>query len=385
MTKKYKKSQIVINLLLALDFIFLLFNIFVFKQTSYLFCIISILVPFIIIVAMYGYERKKRRYMYELIFYIFAYSILILLLTYIIGIFVGYTKNIYKLDLTNLIHNIIPYLVLIITSELFRYEIVRKGSGSPTSYALITIILIFIDVTMFLTTYNLNLGDEQIKFICSIVLPSIFKNIILLYFAKISGPIPNMIYRIMFDLKLVVLPIFPNFGLYLDSIINCILPVLMYGIVELNIRKDERKNEKHVDVRKKFIYKYLFIFVLVLITLSFNLLISGKFKYSMVSIGSGSMSPKIEKGDVVVYEKIDKKHMPKIGEILVFKKDHKVVVHRIIEIVDMGNNEYVYYTKGDANDSPDGYPIEYKDMIGKVLFRIKYIGIPSVLIGEGIK
>ena len=60
-------------------------------------------------------------------------------------------------------------------------------------------------------------------------------------------------------------------------------------------------------------------------------------------------------------------------------------MRRIIEIIDIGNGNLVYYTKGDANESPDGYTIEYKDMIGTVLTRIKYIGIPSVLIGETIK
>lgn len=385
MLKKYKKSYIVINAILTVLFIFLIINILIFKQTSYIFLILTLLIPLSIIIAIYGYERKKRRYMYELIFYIFSYSLLILLSTYIIGIFIGFTQSIYKLDLANLLHNIIPYLVLIIVSEVFRYEIIRKGDGSPISYVLITLILILVDMTIFLTTYNLNIGDEQIKYISAILLPSIFKNIVLIRFGKLAGPIPNLIYRIMFDLKVVVIPIFPNFGLYLESILGCIRPVLICGLIELNIRKDQKQMEKQIDVRKKFLYKYLLIIVLILIVLSVNLLTSGKFKYSTLAIGSGSMSPKIEKGDVVVYQKIDDQKLPKVGEILVFKKDNKVIVHRIIEIIDIGNGVNVYYTKGDANEDPDGYPIVRKDMMGTVLFRIKYIGMPSVLIGETMK
>lgn len=384
MLKKYKKSYLVINIILTLLLIFLIFNIIFLKQTSYLFVIITLMIPQLIIIAIYGYERKKRRYMYELIFYIFAYSLLILITTYFVGIFIGFTKSIYKLDLNNLISNIIPYLALIIVSEIFRYEIIRKGDGSPMSYVLITLILILVDMTIFLTTYNLNIGDDQIKYICAIILPSIFKNVILLYFGRLSGPIPPFIYRIMFDLKVVLIPIFPNFGLYLESILNCVFPVLICGIVELNLRKDKKRNTEGIDVRKKFIYKYLIILVLIFVTFSVNILTSGNFKYSMIAIGSGSMSPKIEKGDVVMYKKIDDKKLPTVGEVLVFKKDKKVIVHRIIEIVDIGNGESVYYTKGDANLDPDGYPIERKDMIGTVLFRIRYIGMPSVLIGETI-
>ena len=102
----------------------------------------------------------------------------------------------------------------------------------------------------------------------------------------------------------------------------------------------------------------------------------------MLSIGSGSMTPKINKGDAVVYERLSDNNLPKEGQVIVFKKENKTVVHRVIEIVNIGDNEYVYYTKGDANEKPDGYPIEVKDILGTVKYRIRYIGIPSVVLGE---
>jgi signal peptidase len=105
----------------------------------------------------------------------------------------------------------------------------------------------------------------------------------------------------------------------------------------------------------------------------------------MIAIGSGSMSPKIDKGDAVIYEKFDGKNMPKKGQILVFHKNKKIIVHRIVDVVDINDKEKIYYTKGDNNDSPDGYPIEIKDIVGVVKTRIKYIGIPSVYISELIK
>ena len=383
MLKMRKKSFIIINTILCFLFTFLLLNLVLFKQTSYLFCILSLIIPLGLIILIYGYERKKRRYMYESIFYIFAYGIFFLLFTYILGIFIGFTTNVYKIDINNLIHNILPYTILIIVCELFRYEIIRKGDGSPLSYVLICLILILIDMTLFYTTYDLSNGDAQIKYICSIVLPSVFKNAILLYFSKIGGPIPTIVYRIIFDLKLVILPIFPDFGLYFESIINCIFPAVLFIIVEFILRKDENKNET-VNVHKRFLFRYLIIAVLFVLVIAFNILSSGYFKYSLKAIGSGSMAPKIEKGDVVFYKKIDENYTLKIDDILVFHKENKTIVHRIIEIQDGGNGEKVYFTKGDANESPDGYPITQKDIEGVVVFRIKYIGIPSVILGETI-
>lgn len=385
MFKGYKKSFLVINIVLLIVILVLAINLIIIKHSSYLFCILSTLIPFILLVINYGYENKKRRYTYELIFYIFSYCILFLLITYILGIFIGFTQNIYKLNFNNLIHNIMPYTILIISSELLRHEIIRKGDGSTLSYVFITILLIMIDMTLFLNTYNLNNGDEQIKYICSIMLPSVFKNIILMYFTKISGPIPSIIYRMILDLKIVVFPLFPDFGLYFDCTINCIIPVLICGIIEINLRKFKNKEIISNEMKNNFLYKHIILIVLIIIALGINLLSSGNFKYTMLAIGSESMTPTVCKGDAIIYKKIDKKKLPKIGDILVFKKEKKIVVHRIIEIVELSNNEKIYYTKGDNNEAPDGYPIEINEILGTVKLKIKYIGIPSVLIGEAIK
>ena len=67
----------------------------------------------------------------------------------------------------------------------------------------------------------------------------------------------------------------------------------------------------------------------------------------------------------------------KINDVLVYKHDNKVIVHRIIKILDINKKKY-YYTKGDNNESPDGYPIEVKDIIGIGVSKIPYVGLPAV-------
>ena len=382
MLGKYKKSYLVINVILSLLLVFLCVNLLYFKQTSYLFLIISILIPTLILIFAFGYEKKRRRFMYELIFYIFAYSVVYLLVTYVLGTFIGFNRNVYKLNIPNLIHNIIPYAILILVSEVLRYQISRKGDGSLLAYILVTIVLIAVDLTLFLDTYNLTTGDGQIKYICAIFLPSIFKNIALLYFTKNGGMYPSLVYRLILDLKLVILPIFPAFGLHFECIINTILPMVICFLSYLNLKRLIIKQQENVDIKKTVFYRYLLYFILLSVVIIINILTSCSFKYNMLAIGSGSMTPKINKGDAVVYERLNEKKLPKEGEIIVFKKESKTVVHRVIEIVHISDSEYVYYTKGDANEKPDGYPIEIKDILGTVKYRIRYIGIPSVVLGE---
>ncbi len=385
--KNYKKSYLIINVILSVLLIFFVANIFIFKQTSFIFLITSILIPTILLILIFGYEKKSRRFKYESLFYVFAYCVLFLLITYFIGIFIGFSKNVYKLNFSNLINNIIPYLILIVISEVLRYEISRKGEGSLLSYVLVTAILICVDMSIFLKTYDLSIGDEQIKFICAIVMPSFFKNICLIHFNRNGGIYSSLLYRLLLDLKIFIFPIFPNFGIYWDSVIYTTLPVLMSLIIRLHLKqyKYEYEYDTRTILKKGALYNYLFYFILFGLILIINILVSCSFKYNMIAIGSGSMSPKIEKGDAVIYEKFDGKNMPEKEQILVFHKDKKIIVHRIIDVVDINEKEKIYYTKGDNNDSPDGYPIETKDIVGVVKTKIKYIGIPSVLISELIK
>lgn len=382
--KHYKKSYLIINVILSLLLVFFVTNLFAFKQTSYIFLILSTLIPTIILILLFGYERKNRRFKLELIFYVFAYCALFLLITYMIGLFIGFTRNVYRLNFSNLIHNIIPYFLLIVICEVLRYQISRKGEGSRLSYILITLVLICVDLTLFFTTYDLSTGDGQIKYTCAVIMPSLFKNIMLLYFTKNGGIYPSLIYRLLLDLKLVVLPIFPNFGLYCDCIVYTILPMFMGFIIRLHL-KQFKNNDENITLKGLTLYNYLGFFIIFALVLTVNVLVSCSFKYNMIAIGSGSMQPKINKGDAVVYEKVNDKKLPEVGQILVFSKDDKIVVHRIIEVVDINDTEKIYYTKGDNNDSPDGYPIEKKDILGVVKTRIRYIGIPSVFLGEMVK
>lgn len=381
MLRNYKKSYLVINTILALLLIFLSFNLWSFKHTSYWFLIITILIPTSLIILLYGYEIKSRRFKYELSFYVFIYVIAFLLITYSIGLFLGFTSNVYKLNFTNLVHNIIPYIVLIFVSEILRYEISRKGDGSVLSYILVTTILTMVDLCLFRNTYDLTTGDGQIKYLCIIFIPNLFKNIILLYFTKYGGIYPSLIYRLLLDLKLVIAPIFPNFGPYFECIINTTLPVLMAFIIHFNLKKFEDE-QQNIDVKGSRKFKYVVLAIILAIVIMINLLVGCTLKFSMVAIGSNSMIPAFAKGDVVIYERVSIDKELQEGQIIVFKKDKKTIVHRLIEIVDIGNGEKIYYTKGDANADPDGYPIEKRSIIGVYKASIKYIGYPSVALGE---
>ncbi|TSC95563.1 MAG: signal peptidase, endoplasmic reticulum-type [Parcubacteria group bacterium Athens0714_26] len=99
--------------------------------------------------------------------------------------------------------------------------------------------------------------------------------------------------------------------------------------------------------------------------------ITGNFK--VLTVLSGSMEPVIHTGSVVVVKPSDSY---KIGDIITFGEMGKTktpITHRIYEMKVQGSQP-VYITKGDANNAPDQKEITGKDIVGKVLFDVPYVG-----------
>ena len=98
--------------------------------------------------------------------------------------------------------------------------------------------------------------------------------------------------------------------------------------------------------------------------------ITGNFKVMIVQ--SGSMQPEIKMGSIVAVKPIDNY---KIGDVITFQvaRNKEPVTHRIHDIKVVGG-EPRYITKGDANNAPDQREISQREVIGKVLFNIPYLG-----------
>ena len=118
--------------------------------------------------------------------------------------------------------------------------------------------------------------------------------------------------------------------------------------------------------------------ILVIIIVYF---ISGYFKYYALAIASGSMKPVFDRGSVVIIEQVNNKYNNyeklKEGEIIAYRTEKAIIVHRLIRIVNTDEDKF-YYTKGDANKDEDDYLIKKENIIGIVRFNIPYIGYPTV-------
>ena len=88
--------------------------------------------------------------------------------------------------------------------------------------------------------------------------------------------------------------------------------------------------------------------------------------YSVFSTETGSMSPTMETGDIVIIKIGDE---IKENDIITYKKENVLITHRVVSI----DGETVT-TKGDYNNTEDE-PIQKDNITGKVVFIINEVEI----------
>lgn len=90
-------------------------------------------------------------------------------------------------------------------------------------------------------------------------------------------------------------------------------------------------------------------------------------KYKLMHVLTGSMSPAIEAGDIILTKAVDFKDL-KEGDIITFRVGYRTLItHRIVRV----NNNGSFVTKGDANNTEDiDLKIDKTNIIGKYFFKI---------------
>ena len=103
----------------------------------------------------------------------------------------------------------------------------------------------------------------------------------------------------------------------------------------------------------------------------------------LVVVTSNSMYPSLERGHLLVLQSYQPEDI-QVGNIIVYNADwhpDAPIVHRVVEIVEVGD-EYHYYTKGDANADRDPYYRTYDDIVGVVVLAIPYVGYITLILHE---
>ena len=345
--------------------------------------------PFILFICdlifflVLGFEKRNKRLNKIVDFDVFTFSMVFLIFYYLFGIIIGYAESNNYLTLYGLTVFIIPTILKIVFKEHLRNSFLTKSGNNKFLIIYTTLLFIMIDILSALSILKMSNMHDLFLFIALVLLPSITVNIFATYINIKVGFMPVIIYLLIFSLYQYIVPIVPDPSEYLKAIIDFVLPILILFKVRKNVNKysDEDK-EIDRNYKKSAIIILIIPIVLTIIIIYF---VSGYFRYYALAIASGSMHPIFDRGSVVITERVNDKYdnydKLKEGEIIAFKAEKNVVVHRLIRIVNVGDEVY-YYTKGDANKEEDNYLIKKENIIGIVRFKIPYIGYPTVWFSE---
>ena len=117
-------------------------------------------------------------------------------------------------------------------------------------------------------------------------------------------------------------------------------------------------------MKKKSLAKYTVLAVICLLLLIPNLIYRFPFLVgadSSYTVMSGSMSPALCPGDIVIVKKMDLSAI-KIGDVVTVRSEEYIYTHRVVEKLE----DYLFRLKGDANKDPDPNLVEASQIIGKV-------------------
>ena len=91
---------------------------------------------------------------------------------------------------------------------------------------------------------------------------------------------------------------------------------------------------------------------------------------------SGSMEPTYRTGSLIYVKKVDPYTIQEGQPITFMMSETTVATHRVVGIVPDEEDPTVirFRTKGDANDTEDGGLVHYKNVIGRPVFSIPYLG-----------
>ena len=296
------------------------------------------------------------------------------IMIYAVGIFTGFGKTPYSFTISNIFKVILLEFIVIISEEVLRYIIARNSYKSKLPIILYTLILCILNIIIEINGYNL--ADREMLFIFSsvVIVVVISREALCSYLTYKVSLVPSIIFKSVIVLYEFILPIIPKIGNYLYSVFNVLLVYLIFLFSSKIIKYSDKSDNYTRKVSKRVIYLPI-LAVLLFITV----LVAGIFKYKMIAIGSNSMMPVYERGDAVIYEKITAEKVG-IGDIVAFKKSGVIITHRVVEI--NKGNRYTIKTKGDNNNTIDNFDVDASEVLGKVVYKVKYIGYPTIWIND---
>jgi signal peptidase len=282
--------------------------------------------------------------------------------------------------------------LMLVSSTLLGMELSRGyltknlSKKRPTlTTASITLLYTFAN-TSILALINFQNPYLYSKFMGETFLPILTENLLATYLALISGPLASLAYRAPMQAFWWFSPILPDIPWGYKSLIGVMAPTI--GFIAINMATTQKdltkagiptKKETTIKTRKsqKSIKGWLAISVFLVLAVWTS---TGLFGFYPTIVGSGSMQPSLDVGDIAIVISTDPNQI-EVGDIIQYWKQDEMILHRVIETRKTETGK-TFITKGDANTEPDLDPVTPTQIRGKLIFIIPKLGWISIYLKE---
>lgn len=98
------------------------------------------------------------------------------------------------------------------------------------------------------------------------------------------------------------------------------------------------------------------------------------FGITLGSVDGSSMTPYLNPGDAILVRRADPRTVV-VGDVVSYRRDGRLILHRIVDRGFQPDGTIVFYAKGDANQEGD-LPIHGSDIRGRFVFAAPMLGGP---------
>lgn len=373
---KVKKREILI-ILLIIAYIFVSFFTHALKTADYL---INPLLWFIIFTISFylnqDYKnRNKSKYenTQNIMIILFVFSILF----FGSGLIFGYQYNIFSRSLDALVKNVMTFVFVIFLQEYVRHILLVRGPKSNAYRIFVTALFIIVQVNMHYLINHLVSPLNILEYLSTEFVLIVINNIILTYMSLKVNAFVTYIYRLVFVVLNIFLPIVPAH----EWLLSFLFSLSLASVIAFSIIRRETLDSREYRKRDLKNNNYISLFSSFAVLLVMVLFVTKFFHYFPVAIASDSMQPVFSRYSVVIIEKIKAEDALEVGDIIYFQMNDKMITHRIIEKQNIGDKLF-FKTKGDNNKVEDKWFVSFDDVQGRIRFSIAYLAYPSVKLSE---
>ncbi len=321
-----------------------------------------------------GKNFENRKFKKEIMEYTIIATLVFIIVYMLSGLFVTFGQNPYNTTPIGLLNNLWIFGTVLVAKEFVRYKLINNTyeKDKKKIAIMITVIYVIIDIefTRFIGT-NITVFSIVKYFIQSII-PNIAKNVLFSYIALNGTYIASVIYQLVTNLYYWISPILPNAPWVMTAIIDTTIPVILFLYIRYVKNKlDIFKNRENIINSNP--RNIIPLVVAIILAIWFAI---GIFPIKPIAIASGSMEDELYVGDIAIIQKCNANDV-NVGDIIEYQMEGYTIVHRIIEKTQR-NGEFYFVTKGDSNNAPDKEEVRENQLIGKVIFKIRYLGYPAI-------